>query len=518
MEKQGLSSYYLMNKNTPLLSFCLDQNYGTEDIKLKISSILSSTKDLLPFELRDDLENNLLYWIRRRTSPIGQKLLDIINEESQTSDSPLFLAETTLLLSLNDAFWIKPVASNFLWEKVNLYHNTFNQTLSEIVFSANKFSSSIKEALKFGYRSPEFTSKGTLKKCWGRREDSLFLLKEDTLNKNYNQSHAEWFAQQVASHLGLPHIVYDLELYLHKNEEPRLVSSCEIFTNDNAGYIEASRAFDIDSLFEKSGQMRMAKNMGWNFYSNMMFFDTLIGNTDRHSDNFGCLFDTNTGKIISPAPLFDNGRSLFSTEDTSKKINFDDWRYEHRGYFMTFKNQIAWFLNEKHNEMLESMSNFEFKQHPIYVIPDSIFNLLNEFIADQVNFVKQNLDKKICIKGANTYINLDNKIVSFINEQFLKYDSFLKIALTDENACVKICSKTICKIKSSTDKEPNVSEILNIARCVLALFNEKNCNDNFSYYSVAYNAACEECSEDTIKMIEDLALKHGCKMEDLQKP
>lgn len=44
----------------------------------------------------------------------------------------------------------------------------------------------------------------------------------------------------------------------------------------------------------------------------MFVFDAVIYNEDRHFGNFGLLRDNHTGKLIAPAPIFDNGLSLFA--------------------------------------------------------------------------------------------------------------------------------------------------------------------------------------------------------------
>ena len=46
--------------------------------------------------------------------------------------------------------------------------------------------------------------------------------------------------------------------------------------------------------------------------NDMLIFDTLIFNTDRHYGNFGFLIDSHTNEIVAPAPLFDHGNSLFN--------------------------------------------------------------------------------------------------------------------------------------------------------------------------------------------------------------
>ena len=46
-------------------------------------------------------------------------------------------------------------------------------------------------------------------------------------------------------------------------------------------------------------------------FCDMLAFDALVCNTDRHFTNFGVLRDNATGLPVALAPIFDNGRSLF---------------------------------------------------------------------------------------------------------------------------------------------------------------------------------------------------------------
>ena len=46
----------------------------------------------------------------------------------------------------------------------------------------------------------------------------------------------------------------------------------------------------------------------------MIFMDTIAANPDRHTFNFGLLRDTETGKIISLAPNFDNNMALIARD------------------------------------------------------------------------------------------------------------------------------------------------------------------------------------------------------------
>lgn len=54
----------------------------------------------------------------------------------------------------------------------------------------------------------------------------------------------------------------------------------------------------------------------------MLVFDAPIYNEDRHFGNFGLLRDNHSGKIISPAPRFDQGQPLlfFAGQDDLESL------------------------------------------------------------------------------------------------------------------------------------------------------------------------------------------------------
>ena len=53
-------------------------------------------------------------------------------------------------------------------------------------------------------------------------------------------------------------------------------------------------------------------------YVRMIFLDTVTANPDRHTNNFGLLRDTVSGKLTALAPNFDNNMALISRGYPSK--------------------------------------------------------------------------------------------------------------------------------------------------------------------------------------------------------
>lgn len=105
--------------------------------------------------------------------------------------------------------------------------------------------------------------------------------------------------------------------YPEQNEEERFVAGGDIMVNLIPSYERKKgqqHHFTIIErylgILEKSNEVEMAE---WQiFWCNMLLFDALIGNTDRHQDNWGLLWQQiKNGKWkVRMAPVFDNGTSL----------------------------------------------------------------------------------------------------------------------------------------------------------------------------------------------------------------
>lgn len=93
------------------------------------------------------------------------------------------------------------------------------------------------------------------------------------------------------------------------------------------------------------------------YWAKALTFDALIGNTDRHQDNWGIIQDMVT-KELYIAPVFDNGTSMGHEISGSKLVSDMDSieRYVSRG-----RHHMKWSLNDqarmRHIEMLNKLAN-----------------------------------------------------------------------------------------------------------------------------------------------------------------
>lgn len=122
-----------------------------------------------------------------------------------------------------------------------------------------------------------------------------------------NEPYSEYYACQIAKAMGLNAVEYDLE-----NWKGILASKCKIFTDIDTSFISIGRIVKSGGI---KGCLDYYESLGTDFsesLKSMLIFDAVIYNEDRHFGKFGVLRDNHTGKIISPAPIFDNGFSLFN--------------------------------------------------------------------------------------------------------------------------------------------------------------------------------------------------------------
>ena len=119
--------------------------------------------------------------------------------------------------------------------------------------------------------------------------------------------------------------------------------------------------WDNDDLIfniQKLEQLDNTKSLVYD-YMKIIFMDTLAANPDRHTFNYGVLRNSDTGKLISMAPNFDNNMALIARNDMSKTDRTNDFLV---------------------NEFLSALKAVpEFKEMLPEITPDIIFETLDTF-------------------------------------------------------------------------------------------------------------------------------------------
>ena len=298
----SLMSYTLKIFDTDLLRFEVLENLA--DPALRITWVNEDQKRLLPLDL-EPTEKELSRWLKHRTIPKNRAFVNaFLAKCGLSANRPMDVISVCKGLSLNDSYWVADGTETKTFDKVNLYENRFSQVLANIAFTG--YGSSVRSSFA---SSPEFTTNGVLPKCWRRINGKVYLYKGATSGASNTgcEPYSEKYAYLVGKQLG-----FDVLPYTVSKWKGHLCSACEIFTGKNIAYIPVGRIVRAGGM---KAVRRYYESLGEAFVKSlneMIVFDALICNVDRHFGNFGVLVDSHTNQVIAPAPLFDHGNAMFN--------------------------------------------------------------------------------------------------------------------------------------------------------------------------------------------------------------
>ena len=120
-------------------------------------------------------------------------------------------------------------------------------------------------------------------------------------------------------------------------------------------------------------------------FIDMLIFDALIFNTDRHGGNFGLLVDNKTNKPIALAPIFDNGLSLFNYAMDDELEEIEKYSKTRGSAFGVAHIEIAKeFITSRQKAQLRKMINFKFTKHARYNLSAQRLKKIEAFLQKRV--------------------------------------------------------------------------------------------------------------------------------------
>ncbi len=372
-------NYILKHFDKDLIKFTFNST-PRAGIEIEIIEVYNENKTFFPLNIK--LENSsLLSWIKSRTIPKNREFVyKILMELNLSFDDIEGIVSISKSLSLNDVYWIVQEDFRGTFAEYNLYDNDFNKTLSLLAYTGY---GSVKQE---GFiSSPEFTTNGMLAKAWRKnpqQREGIFLYKSGSKGcaNCGKEPYSEFYAYQIAETMGLDVTPYSLGKW--KGE---INSICELFSSKEYSFIP------IYHLVTEGGWdavLAYYQELGDEFYEaliDMIIFDVIIVNTDRHFGNFGLLIDNKTNEIVKPAPIFDNGLSLFYDAmdyDIEKADEFSRTKgMKNAGDFITFATTI---ITAREKEKIRKLINFKFERHPTYNLSAPRLRNIEVFIQGRV--------------------------------------------------------------------------------------------------------------------------------------
>lgn len=386
--------YLLKNKDDIVLEFEVKSIEAIIFESLTYEQIIESVKILnnnLPITIdKNDIKNSLKSWIDNRKIPSNRQFVEkiVASYANDKTNSFMDYIDVSLGLSLNDTFWIIPTDKDYKWSKYNLYENKFDEALALVAFSGVDYKINTLTS------SPEFTTNGMLKKCWHKEDDEIYLYKgsSEAYANGGKEAFCEFYMSQIANILGIEHIEYDL-----KEFHGQVVSSCKIFTSEKEGYMPI---FNLLSENERKLKGSNIINAITKIYSkeklkDLLLFDAIIYNTDRHLGNFGMMVDNDTLKPLRSAPIFDNGLSIINFLTKDDLLNINDALKDRVSYFdLKFDEQLRLAVDKKHLENLEKLSKFKFKRHKKFNLSDEWLEPIQTYIQNRARVAIKLFEEK----------------------------------------------------------------------------------------------------------------------------
>ena len=319
----GLSfkdKYYLMHKDRKVILFDFNGN-------IKILS-----KRFLPYGLyvedKNDVETctnnslNIMNWLARRVITIDRKyskeIYNFLNIAQNSDDRTK--AEFSISyhsLSLTDVYWVKGIDEKISFNKINLYDNSLSNAFVD-VFLRGKGLTIDKKDLD----SKDISTSGQCPKAWVREKNKKLVLYKDG---NVAEVKNEVLASKIISCFKVNAVQYKLDTY-----EKKLVSKCGIITSKDYSLLNA---FDL-KIYCMNHDIDfydyILKLDKYNYHM-MNILDYLVGNNDRHPNNWGVLIDNKTNKILRLYSLMDfnkafkdyknlNGGKCLTTRESMSQI------------------------------------------------------------------------------------------------------------------------------------------------------------------------------------------------------
>jgi len=288
------NGYLLMNKDNIVATF--QKIEGTfEDISYKLTSF---NKDMLPIGFTD-----ITTWIDGRKASKHNKHLKEIMERLGCANSEGFI-KLTHATSINDTFWVKNEKENVAWKDVSLYVNEFTESISALALAGIGLYN--EEFSPTGL--PEFVSDGSFPKCFKKEKTEIWIYKGGThgASRAGLEPYCEVLASEISNHLSQDSVVYNLARIHGK-----LASKCKLFSNEQYGYVpfkkiaEQGKVVTLDTAFQYFCNIGSEET-----FRQMLLTDAFTFNTDRHTGNYGALFNNDTLEIIRMAPIFDLNLSM----------------------------------------------------------------------------------------------------------------------------------------------------------------------------------------------------------------
>ena len=296
--------YELMHKDIPVAEIDIDGNGNLKHLT-KILDAAHFPYGTSPRHGSNDPSGLIRWWSNRRIPISRDDLKNIKGIRLLETATPGMILLACKGLSLSDCYWIREKGSTDTFDALNFFDNDFTYDLGDALVGKRNNGA-------IQWMSPDGTSEGNLKKRWKIISGHRVLLKAGTPPCHY-EVYNEVIASAVMKHLNVPHVDY----FLYRDDD-QVYCGCEDFLGYSQDFVTAYMIHEghkkPNDESEYEFMVRCYEELGIenarDVINTMLLVDYLVGNEDRHLNNFGLIRDAKTLRFLGPTPIFDTGSSL----------------------------------------------------------------------------------------------------------------------------------------------------------------------------------------------------------------
>lgn len=306
-------------RNPPIVYYIMHKDRRVAKIDT-VGSCKIYYKSFLPYDLvleeSDDLDdrlNNLsvfYHWCASRMLTLdrqyAKEILNSIGASQSTTDrGRAQIALSYHCLSLTDVYWVQQKGSKLSFEAINLYSNSLGNAFVDIALRGHQMSVTNSYLL-----ANDLSTNGCYPKAWARDGDHFLLYKDG----GSDAVHREVLASKICRCFECHQVLYEPSTF---EGEPVSVSKI-MSTQEHSLATYAS--YDIYCLNHDWNTLDKILQLDAYGYYMMNILDYLVGNTDRHRENWGLLIDNRTNRPLRLHDLMDFNRA-FTRYDTLDGAN-----------------------------------------------------------------------------------------------------------------------------------------------------------------------------------------------------
>ena len=192
-------------------------------------------------------------------------------------------------------FWVKEENETVRFEDINLYTHSLSNALVDIALRGHQMAVTNAHLL-----ANDLSTGGCYPKAWVRKEEGFYLYKaggQDAVER-------EVLASKICRCFDCHQVLYEQGMF---ENEP--VSISKIMTSQRYSLVTYA-AYDVYCTNRDWNTLDKILELDAHGYYMMNILDYLVGNTDRHWENWGLLVDNETNQPIRLHDLMDFNRAF----------------------------------------------------------------------------------------------------------------------------------------------------------------------------------------------------------------